>query len=96
MSKVVNLSRGEKMSESKETTAWGIESGGKAQSDRMLALGALGVVFGDIGTSPLYAFKQSFSDGSAVSQGLAYGVISMIFWSMIMLLSLIRAICSEE
>ena len=47
-------------------------------------MGALGVVFGDIGTSPLYAVQTVFSiDNNAVTPTSAdvYGVVSMIFWS---------------
>jgi KUP system potassium uptake protein len=50
-----------------------------------LALGALGVVFGDIGTSPLYAVQTVFSiDHNSVSPSPAdvYGVVSLIFWSV--------------
>lgn len=53
-----------------------------------LSIGALGVVFGDIGTSPLYAFKQAFATDPTVSLHLVYGIISLIFWSMIFLLCL--------
>jgi KUP system potassium uptake protein len=55
-----------------------------------LALGALGVVFGDIGTSPLYAVQTVFSlDGNAVSPTPAdvYGVVSLIFWSVTLVVS---------
>ena len=55
-----------------------------------MVLGALGVVFGDIGTSPLYALQTVFSiDGGAVrpSPGDVYGVISMIFWSVTLIVS---------
>jgi KUP system potassium uptake protein len=49
-----------------------------------LALGALGVVFGDIGTSPLYALKESFVGHHplAVDPVHIYGVLSLIFWTM--------------
>jgi KUP system potassium uptake protein len=50
-----------------------------------LAMGALGIVFGDIGTSPLYAVQTVFSiDNNAVSPTPVdvYGVVSMIFWSV--------------
>jgi KUP system potassium uptake protein len=53
-------------------------------------LGALGVVFGDIGTSPLYAVQAVFtSDGHAVhvNQPEVYGVISLVFWSITMIVS---------
>jgi KUP system potassium uptake protein len=56
-----------------------------------LALGALGVVFGDIGTSPLYAVQTVFSiDDNSVhtNNGDVYGVISMIFWSVTIIVSI--------
>ncbi|MGI8880486.1 MAG: potassium transporter Kup, partial [Jatrophihabitans sp.] len=55
-----------------------------------LAIGALGVVFGDIGTSPLYSLQTVFSiDGGAVKQtaGDVYGVISLVFWSILLIVS---------
>ncbi|HEX3788057.1 MAG TPA: KUP/HAK/KT family potassium transporter [Pseudonocardiaceae bacterium] len=55
-----------------------------------LALGALGVVFGDIGTSPLYALQTVFSiDNGAVRAVPAdvYGVISLVFWSILLIVS---------
>jgi KUP system potassium uptake protein len=56
-----------------------------------LALGALGVVFGDIGTSPLYALQTVFSaDNHAVkpTEGDVYGVISLVFWSITVIVSI--------
>jgi len=56
-----------------------------------LTLAALGVVFGDIGTSPLYALHAVFSvDGGAVKpdEATVYGVISMVFWSVTVIVSL--------
>jgi KUP system potassium uptake protein len=47
-----------------------------------LALGAIGVVFGDIGTSPLYAFKECFHDGLSIDTNHILGVLSLIFWSL--------------
>lgn len=54
-----------------------------------LTLGALGVVFGDIGTSPLYAMKETFAGHHelAVTQDHVYGVISLIFWSINIIVS---------
>ena len=55
-----------------------------------LVLAALGIVFGDIGTSPLYALQTVFSiDGGAVRPtiGDVYGVVSMIFWSVTLIVS---------
>ena len=50
-----------------------------------LALAAMGVVFGDIGTSPLYAFKQAFgiSYGISVSVEHVIGLLSLILWALI-------------
>ncbi|OFZ34923.1 MAG: potassium transporter Kup [Bdellovibrionales bacterium GWC1_52_8] len=55
-----------------------------------IVIGAIGVVYGDIGTSPLYAIKESFSPG----HGLAlvpeniFGIISLVFWSLILVVSI--------
>lgn len=56
----------------------------------LMALTALGVVYGDIGTSPLYAFKESFhhTHGLAVVPLNIYGILSLIFWSLIIIVSL--------
>jgi KUP system potassium uptake protein len=56
-----------------------------------LAFGALGVVFGDIGTSPLYALQTVFSAGGGAvrpDQGTVYGVISLVFWAITIIVSL--------
>ena len=55
-----------------------------------LTLGAIGVVFGDIGTSPLYAMKESFLGAHAVELTAAhvYGVLSLVFWSVTVLVSI--------
>lgn len=53
-------------------------------------VGALGIVYGDIGTSPMYAFKESLAaaGGSAGSAPEILGVLSLIFWSLLVLVSL--------
>jgi KUP system potassium uptake protein len=55
-----------------------------------LALGAVGVVFGDIGTSPLYAFKEAFAGAHPlpVTEAHIHGVLSLIFWSVMLIVSL--------
>jgi KUP system potassium uptake protein len=55
-----------------------------------LSLGALGVVFGDIGTSPLYALSSSFSAGNglAPTPESVLGVLSLVFWSLIIIVCL--------
>ncbi len=55
-----------------------------------LVLGALGVVFGDIGTSPLYAFEAVFVDTLhpvAITSANIYGVLSMFIWSLILIVT---------
>jgi KUP system potassium uptake protein len=56
----------------------------------IMALGALGVVYGDIGTSPLYAVKECFHGlhGIAVTHGNILGVMSLIFWSLTMVVTI--------
>ena len=55
-----------------------------------LVLAALGVVYGDIGTSPLYSLKESFHhlNGITVTEPNIFGVLSLIFWSLILIISL--------
>ncbi len=55
-----------------------------------LVLGAIGVVFGDIGTSPLYALKETFSGHHAlpVIEANILGVLSVMFWTIMLLVSL--------
>jgi len=54
----------------------------------LLALGALGVVYGDIGTSPLYAFEACFADGRiAPTASNVLGLLSLIFWSLVIVIS---------
>jgi len=54
-----------------------------------IALAALGVVFADIGTSPLYAFREAFRSGWGIplTPGNVYAVLSMIFWSVMLIVS---------
>lgn len=55
-----------------------------------LAVAAIGVVFGDIGTSPLYALKEAFSaqHGIALTSESILGVISLLFWAIVVVVSL--------
>lgn len=55
-----------------------------------LTLAALGVVFGDIGTSPLYTIKEVFSVGThpvPLTEANMYGILSLIVWALIMVVS---------
>ena len=55
-----------------------------------LLLGALGVVFGDIGTSPLYAFKEAFAQphGLPLTPDKVFPVLSMMFWAITLIVSI--------
>ena len=56
----------------------------------MLSLAALGVVYGDIGTSPLYALRECFHGPHAITPSPAniLGVLSLIFWSLVVVISI--------
>ncbi len=54
-----------------------------------LTLGAIGVVYGDIGTSPLYALKEVFAHGRVpLSPGNVLGILSLVFWTLTVVVSL--------
>src|SRR6185369_4086332 len=56
-----------------------------------LTVGSIGVVYGDIGTSPLYAFREAITAATAggdVTPGAVLGVLSLIFWALIVVVTL--------
>ena len=60
----------------------------RKKSNLLLAIGALGIVFGDIGTSPMYAVSVSMNAaGSIHGQSAVYGIISLIFWTLALIVS---------
>ena len=61
---------------------------GKASTRQTLVLGALGVVYGDIGTSPLYTVKQCFEGMGGVNRLTIYGVLSLISWALFIVVTL--------
>ncbi|WP_421990859.1 potassium transporter Kup [Qipengyuania sp.] len=63
---------------------------GRSGSRAALAVGAIGIVFGDIGTSPLYAFRETFSGAAsiAIDRMHVLGVVSLIFWSMLLVVAI--------
>ena len=67
-----------------------VEEHSKTSRLAVTALAALGVVYGDIGTSPLYAFRECFAGegGFEVSQENVLGVLSLIFWALILIVSI--------
>lgn len=56
----------------------------------LLSVGALGIVYGDIGTSPLYAFRESFhaAEGLAVDTDSVFGILSLMFWALVLIVSI--------
>src|SRR2546423_12103190 len=63
---------------------------GSRSSKAALTLAALGIVFGDIGTSPLYAVRETFSPehGIPLTHANILGGLSTIFWSLMVIVSL--------
>ena len=60
-----------------------------ASSTAALTLAAIGVVYGDIGTSPLYALKEVFGGGHvALTPDNVYGILSMVFWTLTVVVSI--------
>jgi KUP system potassium uptake protein len=53
-----------------------------------LLLGALGVVFGDIGTSPIYAFRESLKATGGASEAAVFGVLSLVFWAIVLIVAI--------
>ncbi|KQN72183.1 potassium transport protein Kup [Sphingomonas sp. Leaf62] len=80
----------EASSEATDLPAEGPGHHGPSQSLAKLSLGALGIVYGDIGTSPLYAMKETFVGHHRlpVDQINIFGVVSLVFWSLMLIVTL--------
>ncbi|WP_287495683.1 potassium transporter Kup [Pandoraea sp. CB10b_02] len=67
-----------------------IRHGQRRQALPALMVSAIGVVFGDIGTSPLYALKECFDPqhGIPFNQQAVFGIISLLFWALVVVVSL--------
>ncbi|RZV47850.1 MAG: potassium transporter Kup, partial [Sphingomonadaceae bacterium] len=76
------------MNQSSAKTAAGPPS--RDQAIAKLALGAIGIVFGDIGTSPLYAFREAFAGHHILELNTLhlFGVLSLIFWAMMLVVTM--------
>lgn len=84
-------------------TAWGKPTSKKVEASDLegpparkgfaiLALGSLGIVFGDLGTSPLYTFREAFlrvaQTNGEVRADDVFGIVSLIFWSLLLLVGI--------
>ncbi|MBI5262168.1 MAG: potassium transporter Kup [Bradyrhizobium sp.] len=72
------------------TTSTEAEDGSVTSGFWALTLGSIGVVFGDIGTSPLYAFREavaSATEGQPVSRIIVLGVLSLILWALLIVVT---------
>ena len=78
------------MNDGVDTPTAGKNGTARESAKLALAVGAIGIVFGDIGTSPLYAFRETFVGPHplALDDLHVLGVISLIFWSMALVVSL--------
>ncbi len=72
----------------------GSRTGGEAEAASRaswsLTLGSVGVVYGDIGTSPLYAFREAVTrppDGGPITREVVLGVLSLILWALIIVVT---------
>ena len=76
-----------------KTTEAGGDSGESSHDAQFwtLVVGSIGVVYGDIGTSPLYAFREAVhaaSGGSPANAEAVFGVLSLIFWALLLIVTL--------
>src|ERR671933_2524754 len=78
------------MAETPHATAWPRHHVPRLPASATLA--ALGIVYGDIGTSPLYAFKQAAGAGGTLLPETILGIVSLILWALILIVSLKYAI----
>ena len=64
--------------------------GSSPQKPWVVVMGAIGVVFGDIGTSPLYTLKEAFGEkyGLQPDPGNVLGILSLVFWAMMLVVTL--------
>jgi KUP system potassium uptake protein len=72
------------------STGPAIQAGGHSRRLLILSVAALGIVCGDIGTSPLYALRECFHGAHrvAMTHDNVLGVLSLVFWALIIVISL--------
>jgi len=77
--------------------AAGVHGAENGESDKrfwVLALGSLGVVYGDIGTSPLYALREAVTaatkHGASANTDAVLGILSLIVWTMFLIVTVLK------
>jgi KUP system potassium uptake protein len=65
-----------------------VQSAKHTGSSPGLIVGAIGVVFGDIGTSPIYTLRECLKAAGGVNQANVFGIVSLIFWAIIIVVTL--------
>ena len=73
------------------TSGQAVQTDGHSHDIRLLVIGALGVVFGDIGTSPIYAFREALvasAGGQVASREDILGVLSLIIWALTIIVTI--------
>ena len=72
------------------TQTAGLPRQGAGKQPTALVLGALGVVYGDIGTSTLYGLKQAVQASGAPTPDAVMGIVSLILWALLLIVALCR------
>ena len=80
------MESGQKLSEPAPALHRHVESDPRGRRLAVLSLTALGIVYGDIGTSPLYTLREAFAEEYGLTPNIAnvYGILSLILWSLIL------------
>jgi KUP system potassium uptake protein len=68
------------------------ETAGLSPLRRAVVIGALGVVYGDIGTSPIYTFRECLRSSGNVETEAVLGVLSLVFWALIIVVT-VKYVC---
>jgi KUP system potassium uptake protein len=69
-----------------------IEVAGRTPLRRAVVMGALGVVFGDIGTSPIYTFRECLKSSGNAGNEAVLGLLSLVFWALMVVVT-IKYVC---
>jgi KUP system potassium uptake protein len=69
-----------------------IEVPGRSPLRRAVVIGALGVVFGDIGTSPIYTFRECLKSSGNAGNEAVLGLLSLVFWALMVVVT-IKYVC---